>query len=259
MVSCLQGFNRNVPDGRTRFPTMRRRPVLLAEECNRCPHRGRPVLCDLSDQEFARFQRIKHNFRYDAAQVVFNEGHLCFGFYVLCKGKVKLSRTSVLGRRHIISVLEGGQAIEKQAFLTSSTHAFTCETLEPSSICIIEREPYLAIVRENGALAVKLIQLLSDEIHQRLDRLDCFSFKTARERLAEVLLDLADRFGRNDGTGTVICIPFKREEIAEMARITVETAVRLLRVFQQEHLIRVVGRIITLEDQHRLKRIARCS
>lgn len=237
---------------------MRRRPVLLAEGCDHCPNRGRPVLCDLSEEDFARFQHIKHSFRYDAGQTVFNEGHLCLGFYVLCEGKVKLSRTSNLGRRQIVSIVESGQAIEKLAFLDGATHAVTCETIEPSSICIIEKEPYIRLVRQNGALAVKLIQLLSDEIQGQMDRLESLSFKTARARLAEVLLELGSRFGRPEEMGTVICPAFKREEIAEMARITVETAVRLLRVFQQEHLIKVSGRIITLEDKDRLKRIARC-
>ena len=48
----------------------------------------------------------------------------------------------------------------------------------------------------NPQLAIKLIQLLSNEVGVNMDHLDRFTFKTARERLAGLLLDLGDRFGK---------------------------------------------------------------
>ncbi|WP_447972381.1 Crp/Fnr family transcriptional regulator [Nitrospira sp. Kam-Ns4a] len=134
----------------------------------------------------------------------------------------------------------------------------TCETIERSQVCIIDKTAYWTLVRRNSELAVKLIQLLAGELDADLDQLDQFTFKTARQRLASLLLDLAERFGRRVSDQVRIEITLKREELAELAGVTIETAIRLLNAFREEGLITVQGRQITINDAERLGRVARC-
>ena len=77
------------------------------------------------------------------------------------------------------------------------------------------------------------------------------------ERLAGLLLELGDRFGKKDDDHVRVGLTLKREEVAEMAGITVETAIRLLSVFRDEELLTIDGRTITLLNPDRLARIAR--
>jgi CRP-like cAMP-binding protein len=51
-------------------------------------------------------------------------------------------------------------------------------------------------------------------------------------------------------------LTLKREEVAEMAGITVETAIRLLGDFRDEGILTIDGRTITLLNPDRLSRIA---
>jgi CRP-like cAMP-binding protein len=90
-----------------------------------------------------------------------------------------------------------------------------------------------------------------------MDQLDQFTFQTARERLAGLLLELGDRFGNKGADQIQVGVTLKREEIAEMAGITVETAIRLLSVFRNEEMLTIDGRTITLLKPDRLARIAR--
>ena len=66
---------------------------------------------------------------------------------------------------------------------------------------------------------------------------DLFAFRSGRERLATLLLELGDRFGQKAGKGTLIGINLKREELADMAGAMVETAIRLLSAFCKEGLV----------------------
>lgn len=234
-----------------------KRKLDLIEDCGTCPHRGLSVLCDVAGEDLDAFQRIKRTLSYEPHQTVFYEGHACLGFYLLCRGKVKLTRSSSRGQRQILGILEGSELIEKHAFRERAVHEATCETMEPSQVCLIEKEPYLALLRRNGDLAIKLIQLLSSELGVNMDQLDRFTFKTARERLAALLLDLAERFGKTVGDQVALGLVLKREEIAEMAGVTVETVIRLLGSFREEGLVKVEGRSITVLNRDRLARIAR--
>jgi CRP/FNR family transcriptional regulator len=229
----------------------------LIENCENCAYRAKALLCDLAGDDLAAFQRMKHSFSYEPHQSVFYEGHSCLGFYVLCHGKVKLTRSSARGQRQIIGILDSGEVIEKHAFRGGAIHEVTCETLEPSRICLIEKEPYLALIKRNGDLALKVIQLLSSELGLHMDQLDQFTFKTSRERLAGLLIQLSDRFGKRAGEQIQVGIKLRREEVAEMAGITVETAIRLLSAFREEGLIALEGRTVTLLNPGRLNRIAK--
>jgi CRP/FNR family transcriptional regulator len=235
---------------------MKRKPC-LTEHCDTCAFRGKAVLCDLEGDDLAEFQNIKHSLDYEPHQTVFYEGHLCLGLYLLCTGKVKLTRSSARGQRQIVRILGPGELIEKHAFGERALHEVTCETLEPSQVCVIDKERYLAVIHRNPQLAIKLIQLLSNEHGVNMDQLDQFTFKAARERLAGLLLELGDRFGKKSADRVQVGLTLKREEVAEMAGITVETAIRLLSVFRDEGLLTIDGRAITLLNPDRLARIAR--
>lgn len=235
---------------------MKRKPLIL-ESCETCGLRAKSVLCDLAGDDLAAFEKIKRSLHYEPHQTVFYEGHACLGLYLLCAGKVKLTRSSARGQRQIVRLLDAGEVVEKHAFRERAMHEVSCETLEPSQICLIERESYLGLIRRNPELALKVIQLLSSELGMHMDQLDQFTFKTARERLAGVLLELGERFGKKSDNQVQVGIRLKREEVAEMAGVTVETIIRLLGSFREEGLVSVDGRAITLLNSERLARIAR--
>ncbi|MEW6544843.1 MAG: Crp/Fnr family transcriptional regulator [Nitrospirota bacterium] len=225
--------------------------------CDTCTLRAQSVVCDFEGDELCAFQRIKHSFFYEPRRTVFYEGHACLGLYLLCTGKVKLTRSSARGQRQIVHILDAGQLIEKHAFRPGAVHEVTCETMEPSQICLIERDAYHALIQRNPRVAIKLIHLLSEEIGKTMDQLDEFTFKSARERLASLLLELVDRFGRTAERGVQVDLALKREEVAEMAGVTAETVCRLLSAFQNEGLVCLNGRSITVLKPDRLARIAR--
>ncbi|ULA66930.1 MAG: hypothetical protein LZF62_170047 [Nitrospira sp.] len=234
---------------------MKRKPCLI-ENCSTCGLRAKVVLCDIAGDDLAEFEKIKRTVEYAPHQTVFYEGHVCLGLYLLCSGKVKLTRSSTRGRRQIVRIIGPGELIEKHVFGDRALHEVTCETLERSQVCVIDKERYLAVIRGNPQLAIKLIQLLSNEVGVNMDHLDQFTFKTARERLAGLLLELGDRFGKKQEDHVRVGLTLKREEVAEMAGMTVETAIRLLGVFRDEGVLTIDGRTITLLKPDRLSRIA---
>jgi CRP-like cAMP-binding protein len=234
-----------------------KRKFCLLHSCETCAFRSTSVICDLSDDDVAAFQKVRYSFYYEPHRTVFYEGHSCLGLYLVCSGKVKLTRSSPRGQRQITGILGAGQLIEKHGFRSGAVHEATCETMEPSQICLIEKASYLALAQRDSRLMMRLIQLLSEELGKSMDQLDRFRFQSARERLAGLLLELGDRFGQQASDGLHVGISLKREELAELAGVTVETVIRLLRAFRAEGLVCLDGRAITILNPERLSRIAR--
>ncbi len=227
------------------------------EDCSACPSRDTSDLCNLGQDEISEFEQIRRNVQYQSGQFVFYEGHTSLGLYVLCSGRVKLSRLTARGQRRLVALVDPGSLIEKHTFQDGAVHEVTCEALEPSQVCVVDRVRYLDLLSRKGDLAVKVIKLLSREMGGVLEEADQLAFASARERMAHLLLELSERYGENTAEGTCIAIKLKREELAQMAAITVETAVRMLHTFQNHELIHMDGRSITILNPERLAKAAR--
>ena len=225
-------------------------------DCESCPNREFSDICDIVPPTEEPFGLIKRRAMYQPGQHVFYEGHVALGLYILCQGKVKLTRLNRKGQQRLVGILESGQLLEKQAFQDQPIHQVTCEALEPSQVCLLDRITFLSFLKDHGELAVKLVQVLSKEMTAVVNSADQFAFTPARARLARLLLELSERFGEKASEGIRIVLKLKREDLAQMAAVTVETAVRILRDFQELGLVLMQGRELTILKIERLQKIS---
>lgn len=224
--------------------------------CRACPIRSESLVCRASEIDPTAFQRLVHRFVYRPHQVVFYEGHPCLGVYVLCSGKVKLTVSSPSGHRRIVNIVGAGQMVERAGFGEDAVHGVTCEALEISQVCLIYREGYLALLGKSPALAIQLLQRVSQETAPfRVDGEPLPSRRTAG-RFAALLLDLGKRFGRSEPDGVKLEIQLSREELAELIGSAPETVIRLISRFRRERLVATKGSGIKLLEPDRLMKIA---
>ena len=228
-------------------------------DCESCPNREFSDICGIVPPTEEPFGLIKRRAMYQPGQQVFYEGHVALGLYILCQGKVKLTRLNRKGQQRLVSILDSGQLLEKQAFQEQPIHQVTCEVLETSQVCLLDRTTFLSFLKEHGELAVKLVQVLSKEMTNVVNSADQFAFTPARDRLARLLWELSERFGEQTSEGSRIMLTLKREDLAQMAAVTVETVVRLLRDFQESGLVLMQGRELTIVKPDRLQKISSTS
>jgi len=225
-------------------------------DCHQCVLRALTPFCGaLNSREMDAFMKIKRGHAYEKNQAIFYEGNSCEGIYVLCSGSVKLVQSSKSGQQQILGIVSPGDLVEKSFLLHPGRHASTAEALEKSEVSFFHREEFLDVLKTNSHLAVNLISVLSREVESGRERSRQLAFKSAKRRLADILLDLGRRHGMKENGATVIKIQLKREELAGMAGVTQETVVRLLGSLNKEKLIRLVGKKILILDEERLNQI----
>lgn len=231
-------------------------PPRALSDCETCPNRDDSDICDLIPPIEEPQGILKRRAIYQPGQFVFYEGHVPLGLYVLCQGRVKLTRLSRKGHQRVVEIVDAGHLLEKQVLQEQAVHQVTCEVLEPSQVCLLDRPGFLNMLKGNGELAVKLVQVLSKEMSKVALVADQFAFSPAKERLAGLLLELQERFGEPAPDGIRLALNLKREDLAQMAAVTVETVVRLLHDLQADDLIAMQGRDITILKPERLRKIA---
>ncbi len=230
-----------------------------SHDCAACSHRETADLCSLDSEIMRSLQQSKQTMVCRPRQYVFYEGHPVLAVYVLCQGRIKLTRSTSKGQQRVVKIIEPGQVLEWQIYHHSAVHHTTAETMIPSRVCVIDRLRFLNLVEQDTRLAFRLLKLMSQERVASLSYEDQLAFSSARERMANLLMDLATRYGEANEEGSRISLQLKREELAQMAAITVETAVRLLQSFQHDQMIQLDGRHITILLPAKLAQVAKQS
>ena len=105
----------------------------------------------------------------------------------------------------------------------------------------IKREDFLRFLAGRPQVALRIISILSGRLRDAQGRLRDLAGERVEQRLARTLLMLSSKLGTT--------LPFTRQEIADMAGMTTETAIRVMSHLRGREIIRSArGKIIILDE-----------
>jgi CRP-like cAMP-binding protein len=133
-----------------------------------------------------------------------------------------------------------------------STFPYSGMAYVDSEIRQVDIKAIRQLLRQNTEFAKEVIDILSSNSVQIYGRFFCLTYKQAFGRLADILICLADRIFRN----TEFDLPLTRKELGELAGMSPETVIRMLKEFNDEGLIRVDGKYLEVIDYERLRKIS---
>jgi len=191
-----------------------------------------------------------------AGETVFHEGMPAFGLYILCRGKVKVAKHTRGGRSQILKLLGPGEILGEKTLFDQETYTCYAKTLEPSRLMFIPREDFLSFVRRHPEVAIRLVEKLSRELKVFGDRLVEITSRSAKERVARVLLELARAFGEEREEGLDLGVELPRGELAEMAGVSTETAIRILSELKERGIVSLSGHRIVVNKLETLEGLA---
>ena len=99
------------------------------------------------------------------------------------------------------------------------------------------------------------MHLLSDELKEAERKITNTAQLPVKNRIAQSLLSLKKNYGV-EGDNKTINVSIKREELANLAGTTRETATRLLYELQEQNLIELVGKKIKILDEKLLNSLS---
>ena len=83
----------------------------LVDDCSKCTLRKEGFFCRLGNDSLEAFERVKFTSSYPAGAVLFVEGQVPRGVYMLCTGRVKLTMASPEGKTIIVRIAEPGELL----------------------------------------------------------------------------------------------------------------------------------------------------
>lgn len=186
--------------------------------------------------------------------IIYEENNRINGIYCIHKGIIKIYKTGIEGKEQIIKFAKEGDIFGYRSVINGEPACTSVKVVEDSIVCFIPTADLYHLLKENSEFAIELLQIACKELDESNSYMTDIAQKSVKERLAEVLLDLREKFGVNNEE--IINIALTREELANLIGTATESVIRLLSEFKSEGIIELKGRRIKLINVSKLKRIS---
>lgn len=154
------------------------------QSCFQCDLRPDRVFCDLPAEALQSFDLIKTVLQVSRGEVLFQEGRLPRGVFVLCEGRVKLSVCSENGKRLMLRVAGPGEVLGLSATMSGKPYEITAEALDKAQIAFVKRKDLLRFLRDHREACMQVVHLLSQDLHVAFDRVRTVGLtRTRRPRI----------------------------------------------------------------------------
>ena len=212
--------------------------------------RQSPLFAGTTDEDVAAILRICKVREYDRGEILFDEGDVAQGFYIVATGRVKVYKLSPEGKERSLHVVQPGGNFAEAAIFADGLYPASADPLEKSTLIFFPKRDFLDLLTAQGRIAINMIGGLSRFLRLFAGQIEELTFRDVPSRLARYLLDL-----NNERNGAVE-LPTSKSAIASRLGTVSETLSRTFRKFSDEGLIRVEGKIIVILDAERLSDLA---
>jgi CRP/FNR family cyclic AMP-dependent transcriptional regulator len=227
----------------------------IIENCLTCPLQKDRLFCNLPRDVVAGLDAISSSAAYPKGAILFVEGQVPRGVFVICNGRVKLSASSAGGKSLILRIAEPGEIIGLPGTISGKPYEVTAEALEPIQANFIPRRPFLEFLRTHGEVALRVAEALSDIYYATYREVRCLGLSgSVEEKLARFLLDLIAVKGRDTDHASAT-LTLTHQEIAEIVGTSRETVTRLFKDFKRKKLVEVHGATLLVMDKPGLQQL----
>jgi CRP/FNR family cyclic AMP-dependent transcriptional regulator len=227
----------------------------IVDSCVSCKLRGQGFFCELPAPVLEALDGAKFSAAYPGGAVLFSEGQMPRGVYLLCRGRVKLSITAADGKALILKIAEAGELLGLHAVMGGTPYEMSAETLHPCQINFIRRDDFLGLLKNHGEACLQAAGHLSQNCQSAFDQIRSLGLShCAREKLARVLLEWAAH-GEVTREGTRVKLAMTHEEIAQMIGTSRETVTRILAEFKAKQLAYIKGASLLIRNRAGLERL----
>ncbi|MFV0445011.1 MAG: Crp/Fnr family transcriptional regulator [Planctomycetaceae bacterium] len=213
-----------------------------------------PLFERLSPEQSADIERTSRVRRVPRGEIVFAPGEASESVYLVLDGRIKLYHLTAGGKEAVLAFIDPGELFGELSVLDGAPREEFAEAIERSQVLSIPVPVFQTLMAEYPDIALgvtKLVGLRRRRIERRLKSL---LFRSNRDRLVALLLELAEKYGRRTGDGIELGLRLSHQELANVIGSTRETVTVTLGELKQEGALTIQRRKITLKQLERLAR-----
>ncbi|WP_346858343.1 Crp/Fnr family transcriptional regulator [uncultured Draconibacterium sp.] len=208
---------------------------------------------DCKLEYFTDLNEHKTRVEYVKGENIFKQG--AFAPYVIyvVKGLVKVYLQTGFDKQINISISKPGDFLAFSSVFGETVHTYSTQAITNAEICMIEKESLKQILIDNPQFALEITSRNYRYEKHLLEIIKNVSYKQMRGKLASSLLYLS----KNDFQKANIFQLLTRQDLADFASISTESAIKFLKEFEKEGILKLKGKAIEVKDVQKLESISK--
>jgi CRP-like cAMP-binding protein len=211
------------------------------------------LLSRLPQAELAQLESRSRSNRFRAGEVIYVPVDRADAVLVLIDGQAKLCHTTPDGKESILAFIEPGELFGEMSLVGADCREELAIATSASTIILIPRIAVQELMSRHAELALGVTQLLGFRRLRIERRLKSLLFRSNRDRLLQLLLELAQQYGGESAQGTEIRLKLSHQDLASIIGSTRETVTNTLGQLQLEGIVLLGRQRITICSMERLK------
>lgn len=221
------------------------------ENCAQCGHQL-SLLKPLNIKELESINEARYEVSFNKGETIFKQGGPLTHLACITAGMGKIYIEGPKNRNIILKITKPVEMIGGPGFQVDNRHHFSVSAVTDIKACFIDIEAFEEMLQTSSPFAIEFIKhlnLITIEVYNKLQGL---TQKQMHGRIADTLLYLSTNIYSSPDFETSL----SRQDLADMSAMTKESAIRIIKEFREEGIIRCDGNDFSILDKNRLKSIS---
>lgn len=195
--------------------------------------------------------------RFPRGTTIFNEGEPGDRLYIIIDGKVKLARHSSDGRENLLTIMGPSDMFGELSIFDPGPRTSSAVCVTEVTAASMNSDLLHQWIDDHPDISAQLLRMLARRLRRTNNSLADLIFTDVPGRVAKALLQLANRFGTQEGANLRVTHDLTQEEIAQLVGASRETVNKALATFAHRGWIRLEGKSVLIVDTESLAKRAR--
>ena len=226
--------------------------IIQKNKCKDCNEKSCAVSV-LNDAELERISRNSSQVRFQKDEMIFKQDSPSSHIIFVKKGIVKEHMTGPNKKEQILKIVKGPAFLRISSKLKYNINSYSATAIIDSDICFIDIHVFKELLYTNPRFGYEVLISVCE------DGLYCFNKfvnqtqKQVNGRLAEAILYFSDNIYNSHS----FTLPVSKSELADLIGSTRESVTRVLFSFKREHIIKLEGKELSINDREMLEQISK--
>ena len=199
---------------------------------------GSISLCEnMTDEDIkaiAEHCRIKS---YKKKNVIFLESDPGNMLYLICSGRVKITKLNEEGNEVILTILGDGDFFGEMSLLDDQDRNANAIAMDDVELLTVTKNEFVNLIRNNPTLSLNLLKTFAIRLRVTDTRMKSFFLDDAQKKVIITLYNLAENMGVAEGKDIIIEEVPNQTDLANLTGISRETLSRIINKFEINNII----------------------
>jgi CRP/FNR family transcriptional regulator len=207
----------------------------------------------LSEEELEFINAKKTQITYLKGETIFKQGAFAPHVLFVNHGLVRVYLQTGANKQLNLRIARKGDFLAFSSVFGENIYNYSAVALVDAAICMIDKAALKQLLLRNPEFALQITSRNFNNERRYLEIIGNISYKQMRGKLASALMYLNGEEFKDESLFQYLT----RQDIADFASITIESAIKFLKEFEKEGIIRLDGKNIELLNEEDLMLISK--